>query len=211
MIFTPESGQEAGNRFYLSYAGSAPSGDDCTTLAGDIEAAWSEYLKPMTNESWVLTEIDVLDITTDSGFSGQWTGGVTGTRAGTVLPQQVATNVEFDIARRYRGGKPRIFLPPGVVGDEDTNATWGSDYLSDMNEAVANFFSDITSSSVGSMGTLAHVNLSYYKGFTNVTNPSGRTKAKPTYRATALHDDVLGYATKAVMGSQRRRRTALTP
>jgi hypothetical protein len=61
------------------------------------------------------------------------------------------------------------------------------------------------------MGTLAHVNLSYYKGFTNVTNSSGRERAVPTYRDAALVDPVTGYFGKAIMGSQRRRRTSTTP
>jgi hypothetical protein len=60
------------------------------------------------------------------------------------------------------------------------------------------------------MGVLAHVNLSYYKGFVNVENSSGRERAAPTYRDSALLDPVTGYVVKQVVGSQRRRRTATT-
>jgi len=211
LIYTPETGQVAGSRFYLSYSGSAPTGANCTTLAGDVASAWNSHLASLVNESWTLVEVDVLDIATDSGFSGQWTGSDGGTRSGVVVPQQVATNVEFDIARRYRGGKPRMFFPPGVIADESSNAEWSNSYVTAVNSGFVAFFAAISALSIGSMGTLAPVNLSYYKGFTNITNSSGRERAVPTYRATALHDNITGVSTKPMMGSQRRRRASTTP
>jgi hypothetical protein len=207
-----ESGAlEAGNRFYLSYAGSAPTGANCTTLAGDIEAAWVTNIAPLINEGITLSEVDVLDIATDSGLSGQWVGSEAGSRSGSGLPYQCATNVEFGIARRYRGGKPRIFLPPPVLADSQTPATWTSSFVTAVNTGVAAWFAAIEALSIGAMGTLKHVNLSYYKGFTNITNSSGRERAIPTYRDLALVDPVTGYSAKVEIGSQRRRRTSQTP
>ena len=211
LIYETPSAGEAGSRFYLSYSGSAPSGANCTTLAGDIATAWGTHLAPLTPALWTLTEVDVLDIATDTGLSGQSTPGTDGGRTGPGTPQQVATNVEFGIARRYRGGKPRMVLPPGVAADQSNENEWDSTFISAVNTGVDAFFAEINGLSVGSMGTLQHVNLSYYKGFTNHTNTSGRERAVPTYRDTALVDTVTGYATKAVMGSQRRRRISTTP
>jgi len=72
------------------------------------------------------------------------------------------------------------------------------------------FMAEIEALSVGAVGALGHVNLSYYQGFKNITNSSGRERAVPTYRNTALLDVVQGYAAKSVVGSQRRRRTSTT-
>jgi hypothetical protein len=202
---------EGGVRFYLSYTGSAPTGPNCTTLATDVAAAWATHLSPLWTSQTSLNEVDVLDIATDSGKSGVWAGSNAGSRAGTTIPVQCTDNVEFNIDRRYRGGKPRFYLPAGVEGDLATEAKWGSSYITEVNAAVLAFFAEIAALSIGAMGTLAHVNLSYYKGFTNITNSSGRERAVPTYRATALHDVVQGYAMKAVIGSQKRRRTSTTP
>lgn len=202
---------EGGNRFFLSYSGSAPSGANCATLASDISSAWGTNIAPLVSSNNGLSEVDVLDIATDTGLSGQWTGSVAGSRSGTALPVQTCVNVEFGIARRYRGGKPRWFQYAGVYGDEATGASWSSTFIGEVNSGVEAFFAAIAALSVGSMGTLTHVNLSYYKGFTNITNSSGRERAVPTYRATALHDNITGYACKAIQGSQRRRRTATTP
>lgn len=211
LIYTTPEGTLAGSRFYLSYSGSAPSGANCTTLAGDIAAAWGSHMAPMAHPSWALTEVDVLDIATDSGLSGQWTGTTDGSRTGTQLPPQIAANVEFDIGRRYRGGKPRMFWPPGNEADTDGGSKFTGAFLTAMNSAVDAFFTQVQALSIGSMGSLALVSLSYYKGFTNITNSSGRTRAVPTYRATALSDRIVNYSCKAVQGSQKRRRTSTTP
>lgn len=204
-------GNDWGTRFYLSYAGSAPTGANCITLAGDISAAFGTHLASLMTSNNVLNEIDVLDIATDSGLSGQDTSVVAGTRSGTAMPAQVATNVEYGIARRYRGGKPRAYWPFGVQGDENNVSMWGSTFLAAVNTGVIAFFAEVEALSVGAVGTLKHVNLSYYKGFTNHTSTSGRESAVPTYRATAVHDDVTGYFAKALISSQRRRRVATTP
>lgn len=200
-----------GSRFYIGYAGSAPTAANCVTLAGDIATAWNSNLAAVVYANISLQEVDVQDITTHTGAFGSATVDHPGTMAGGTLIANAATNVEFDIAQRYRGGKPRMFLPP----PDDTALVsldkWTSAFITNVNTGMAAFMSAIEGLTVGSMGTLTHVVLSYYSGFTNVTNSSGRTRAAPKYRTpNALVYPVSGYACKAVVGSQRRRRTATT-
>lgn len=204
------SEQLAGSRFYLSYAGTGPSGTDCTTIASDIETAWTANIAPLICTNFSLREVDVIDIATRDGLSGQWSGTSAGTRAGNFLPLQVATNVEFGIGRRYRGGKPRMFLPSGVESDLADQAHYNNAFLGDVNGGIAAFFAAIEALAVGAVGALAHVSLSYYFRFTNVVNSSGREHAVPTYRDAAVVDPVIGYSCKAMLGSQRRRRSATT-
>jgi len=207
--YTQTDDYKGGSRFFLSYSGSAPTAGNCATLASDIATQWASDLAPLMGSDWVLTEVDVLDIATDSGSSGQWTGSESGSRSGMAFAAQVATNIEYDIARRYRGGKPRMFLPPGVADDAADLSHWSTDFISEVNSAIATFFTAINALDIGAMGTLQHVSLSYYESFTNVTNSSGRTRAAPKYRTpAALVDTVNGYATKGQFGSQKRRRAA---
>lgn len=200
----------AGNRFYLSYAGAAPTAGNCVTLAGDIEAAWVTNMAPVTLEDFALTEVDVLDIASTSGASGQWSGSEGGTRSGSFIPSSVAVNIEFQIARRYRGGKPKIYLPPGAQGDLGDQGHWSNTYKTAVQTAIDAFFAAVTALSVGAVGALGHVNLSYYNGFKNITNSSGRERAVPTYRDSALLDSITGYSVKQEVSSQRRRRIATT-
>jgi hypothetical protein len=164
----------------------------------------------VVDTAWALTQVDVLDIATTAGASGIWSGNNPGTDTGTSLPSQVATNVEFKISRRYRGGKPRMFLPSATLGNEVDAGHWSTSYVTQVNTQCTAFFAAIAALSVGAVGSLTHINLSYYSGFTNITNSSGRERAVPKYRATALVDHVTGYNTKLLMSSQKRRRNATT-
>jgi hypothetical protein len=203
-------GSEAGSRFFLSYAGAAPTAGNCITLATDIATAWSSNLGGQVSDDWALQQVDVLDIASVSGASGQWTGHDVGGETGTAVPSQCAVNIEFGIARRYRGGKPRMFLPGPSQGQLLDSAHWTTGYQSACQTAVGAFFTAIEALSVGAVGALGHVNLSYYTGFKNITNSSGRERAVPQYRTAAQLDTVNTYNVKAVVGSQRRRRTATT-
>lgn len=213
LIYNVGGPAEAGSRAYLSYSGSAPSPANCVTLATDIASAWNTSIAPLVNSEQYLQEVDVIDIASISGASGQWTGSYEGTNAGTALPENCAVNVEFNIARRYRGGKPRMFFPPPPAADLGDRSHWSGAFVTAFNTATTNFFNAIEALSIGSMGTLQHVNLSYFHGH-NTSTPPWRGpgyKYPPLYRPTALHDVIEGYATKSVVGSQRRRRTATTP
>lgn len=211
LTWTNVDGTLASSRFYLSYSGSAPTAANLNTLATDIANAWNTDLAVVASVEWSLTEVDILDITTETGASGLAHVNFAGTVSGAQEPAQVAINVEYKIARRYRGGKPRIFLPPAGVSQTVDAAHWQPSFVTQVNTQVAAFFAAVEAFAVGSEGTLQHVNLSYYKGFTNVTNSSGRTRAAPKYRDQALLDTVTGYSCKSELGSQKRRRTATTP
>lgn len=204
-------GTSAGSRFYLSYAGAAPTAGNCITIGGDIATAWSAHAAAVIAASWQLQEIDVLDIASLAGASGQWTGSEAGGMSGDPLPSSIASNVEFGIARRYRGGKPRMFWPSPDSTTLSDLSNYTNTFVAALQTATSGFFTAVEAISVGAVGALAHVNLSYYNGFQNFTSPSGRERAVPKYRATALVDTVNGYAPKKVLGSQRRRRTATTP
>ena len=202
---------KSGSRLYLGYSGSAPSAADCVTLAGDIASAWLTDLAPLITTNYALAEVDVLDITTEAGASGTWSGSNTGTRSGTSLPNQCATNVEFDIARRYRGGKPRMYLPPGAESDLNDASTYTGTFVTAVNSGVSAFVAALEALSIGSMGSLSHVNVSFYQGYRTRTTGGGQTTFAPKYRTgTAVVDPITGYAAKVTIGSQRRRRTSTT-
>jgi hypothetical protein len=201
---------DAGSRFFLSYAGASPTGANCIALATAIATAWSDNVASSVSSAVSLKEVDVLDIASNAGLSGQWTGTDPGTGGATQIASQVAGNVEFGIARRYRGGKPRMFVPGPPTEAVLDAGHFSPDYIANLNTGIAGFFTAIEALDIGAMGALAHVNLSYYDGFTNITNSSGRTRAVPKYRPTALVEAIVGYSTKAVYGSQKRRRTATT-
>jgi hypothetical protein len=208
--YVDTDGYLAGSRFFMSYTGTSPSPGDCQSLAANVATAWGDHLAPGISSSWSIAEVDVLDIASYSGSSGQSTQTETGQISGTPIPAQSCVNIEFGIARRYRGGKPRMFMPGPTDAYLANSSTFTTAYIDSINTGMSDFMSLIASVPVGNMGSLQHVNISFYQGFKNVTNTSGRTRAAPTYRTVALVDPVESYITKQVLGSQRRRRTSTT-
>lgn len=200
----------AGSRFYLAYSGSAPTSGNCTTLATDIATQWATDFAPQVSNQFGLVEVDVLDIATTSGASGTVSVSHGGGQSSGIPAAAAAQNIAFNIARRYRGGKPRMYLPPADASSMQDAGHWLDAQVTDTQAAVVAFFSAIEALSIGAIGTLTHVNLSYYQGFKNITNSSGRERAVPTYRTTALLDTVTGYTVRKLLGSQRRRRAATT-
>jgi len=214
LIYQDSGGNQSGNRFYVSYAAGPPSGANCSALATSIAGLWNTDIAPIVNDDVSLIEVDVLDIATTLGASGTVSVSHAGTRAGTPLPIQCATNVEIDIAQRYRGGKPRLYWPPPVTGDQIDPSRFNSTFIALANTQTAAFFTAVNALAPTGFGTIAHVVLSFYEG-KNTTTPPWRGpgyKYPPKYRSpSALLYAVEGYACKAVIGSQKRRRTATTP
>lgn len=209
--YTNADSYRGGNRFFLSYSGTAPTAAQCVTIANDIATAWNGNIAALVHSDWGLSEVDVQDISSLTGAFGTQAVDYVGTYTGSLLPASAATNVEFDISRRYRGGKPRIFWPPPSSSALLDAGHWSTAFITAVTSGNAAFWAAVAAISVGTVGTLAHVNLSYYTGFKNITNSSGRTRAVPQYRDSALLDTITGYAIKDEVGSQRRRRIATTP
>lgn len=208
--YSNTDGSLAGNRFYIAYTGASPTAANCASVAAGVDAAWEANIAGLVNGEWTMTGVDVEDIATDMGLSGVSTTSHAGARTGALLPAQIAANVEYNIGRRYRGGKPRIYWPAGAMSDLADQAHWAGAFIDDLNAGTLAFFAAIAALDIGALGTLSHVNLSFYQSFTNVTNSSGRTRAAPKYRTVALVDPISGYSAKGLLSSQRRRRNAIT-
>ena len=127
---------------------------------------------------------------------------------GAVLSGGTALLQNLQIARRYRGGKPRRYWPVMVAADLTTPQEWDITTLATMTTEWQTSYLDVLLGSSYSGTTLAdEVNLSYYHGFTLVTNPiTGRGKNVSTPRAVAIAPDVItGFVLNSKPASQRRR------
>lgn len=193
------------DRIYFSYTGAGPNSSDLTTLATTISAAWNTNISPQQNTGVTLTGITLTDLASASGAQVVSTVSRVGSLAGTAMAAAVAMVVKFKIARRYRGGHPRFYLPGRVTADLASSTSWLSASGSSLATAFAAFITACEASPPTNIGTMTHSNVSYFSGFTNKTFPSGRTKAVPTARVTPAVDAVTGYSTNLQVASQRRR------
>jgi hypothetical protein len=194
------------SRVFLSYTGTAPSNAQCSTFATSCASAWNSDLAALANTGLVLVEVDVVDLTSTSSGVGTASVSHAGTRTGNALPLNSCFTVNYTIARRYRGGKPRGFWRWGVAGDQLTERTWDSTIISAVQTDFAAFIAACAAAGWSGAGTIAQVNVSYFEGFTTHTGTTGRVSNIPKPRVGGpITDAVTAILPDSFIGTQRRR------
>lgn len=192
------------NRFFVSYSGTPPTDTGMDTWTSAVATSWATNLEPLAGEGVILTEVLGEDLTSDTSAVGQTFTSDTGTR-GAVIAAGVAAVLQLHIARRYRGGHPRLYLPFGIPSDMEFAQSWTSAFQTAVKDGWVAFMLDVISGAPSGTTALQQVNVSYFHGFTNVTFPSGRVRPVPTRRGTPLVDTITGVQLNPKLGSQRRR------
>jgi hypothetical protein len=194
------------NRLFFSYTNGPPTVAQLTSWSSTLATAWGTNIAAAMPAASSLTRITMTDLSSVLGAVYDETVSVPGTGGGTALPANVCMVFDFKIARRYRGGKPRSYLsglPESILADPQT---WVGSQLTAYTNAWQAFINAVISGVPSALSPSAHINVSYYFGFTVVTNPvTGRARNVPKLRTTPLSDVVIGIKGNPRVGSQRRR------
>ena len=195
------------NRFYVKYGGTPGTlaSTDANNVASGVASAWNSHMAPSMSTSLTLHEVNVEDLTSDTGAVGLWTGSHAGTSTGTDLPAEVCVIIKQVIERRYRGGHPRQYLGGILSGALSDPQTFTSAFQTAILSAYTAFRGAISATFPVGLQPTSDVSVSFYHGFTNVTYPSGRIRPRNTVRSTAVVDQIASFATNPKVGSQRRR------
>lgn len=192
------------DRFFLQYSG-ALSVTDLTTVLGTISSAWNTNMSPSLSNTYTLNSIEGTDLTSQSAAQAIVSANRTGAGAGTALPPSTNMIVKFKTARRYRGGHPRFYLAGMVASNLVAGDTWLAAAQASILTAWQNFIAACVLAPPAGVGTLTHVNVSYFAGFVNKTFPSGRVRPVASPRVTPLVDTIISYSINGNVASQRRR------
>lgn len=193
-------------RLFHHFSGTAPTVTNLDAWCASLATAWTNRISPVCSGDVIGQGVTAEDLSSASGAVGSDSFSSTGSRAGSGLPKGVCAVSVMSIARRYRGGKPKTFYPMGTASDVSGTGQWTGGALSAFNTAVGNFFGDMVLAGWSGAGTITNVNVSYYQGFTVVTNPiTHRARNVPTLRGAPVVDTVLAQGIDANIGSQRRR------
>jgi hypothetical protein len=195
----------ARDRIFFAFAGAGPAVADLNTLANTIVTAWTNNVRAIQDTASSLTLVQITDLTTASGAQTQVTAAVAGTNASPRGSASLAVVIKFRIARRYRGGHPRLYLGGIPPNNLTTAQVWSAGFTAGVQTGWAGFITAIQAAPPAALGALTHVNVSYFLGFHNVTFPSGRQRAVPTLRVIPITDSVISYAVNPRPASQRRR------
>jgi hypothetical protein len=195
-------------RLFFAYGGGAPSETVLADLNGTVNTGWVDNITPLQAADTTMTQITSYDLSSEDAASATTEESHAGTRMGTGLPAQVAFGLNFKIARRYRGGKPKTFLPVGCIADLATPQTWTSGFVTAVEDGFAALIAAIAGFDFGGFDMGGQINISYFKGFTNVMYPSGRYKVVPSLRVGGpVTDPIVAIAPNLKTVTQRRRTT----
>ena len=205
LLWSDSSDSDVRTTWYFRYSGGPPAATDANNLAADIYSAVSAMDGQWTATTQ-LTGVSVTDLSSSTGAQGLHAQSAAGTRVGSDLAGGTAVVVGYTINRRYRGGKPRSYFPFFSASDLSDRQTWVSGDLTLLDSALTTCFGAIIGASSGTTTITDHVNVSFYEGFTVVTNPiTGRAKNVPKPRTVPVVDTITSFGARVKPGSQRRR------
>jgi len=193
-------------RWYMQYTGSAPSSTQLNSMCGAMADDIATHFDYATVDALTLGRVHAIDLTSATAAEGDDLGARVGTNTSAPNPIDVAQVISYEIARRYRGGHPRGYWPFGSSDALSNPQRWEATYLASVQTNIEALFVALAGEVWSGGGTLQHVNVSYFHGFTVVTDPiTGRARNVPTVRGTPLVDAVTAYVARAHIGTQRRR------
>lgn len=187
------------NILHFQYSGTAPSGAQCATFAGQIHSAWATNMAPECPSTTVENFTSVTDLTSATSGSGESLTSSPGTRGDDEIPANAAMLVSYPVATRYRGGHPRSYLVVGGNADFLDAAHWSTAFTAECQTHWQAFLNAILALSGGGCTISELVAVSYISKEVNPVAPYRR----PTPLVFPL--TVASATTSEQMASQRRR------
>ena len=190
---------------HFGYSGSGATVAGLNALASAIGTAWgSSGLPTGVHQQVTLETVNCLDAQNPSNPGGSASPNVPGTVTGDMLTAETCLLLNLHINRRYRGGKPRVYLPYGQPTQLQDMQTWTTGALSFFTTHWTTFINSILAFG-GPPVLTSQVSVSYTSGSTWHQKPNGSWVEVMTPRATPIVDPVTGWTFNAKPGSQRRR------
>lgn len=208
MHFEPGPDLHVYSSLQMAYTGAGASTPGLVTLAGDVRTQFSAHLASLLYSGDALFDVEAYDLQFPATPLGQDSTVVVGTRAGTQVPNNCTAGIFFEPNRRYRGSKPKIFLPFGVQGDLASPTIWTAPFVTALGSGWNAFIAGLTGAAATGYTLGNQVAVSYFSGSTSLTTgspPHQRGRTIPTPRATPLVQGIVSVNPVNVLYSQRRR------
>ena len=193
-------------RLHFAYTGGPPSGADCVSIASGIRTAAATAFADLLNTDGVIRGVDVIDLSGEEAATGTDLTVTSGTLQGHPLPAGTALLINHAIARRYRGDKPRSYMPLFTAEQLNNPSEWNAASVQSFETTFASFVAAVGQIVAGSTQIGGHVNVSYYSGYgTPRPRSNGHLYYPPGVRATPKVDPITASTLNIRPGAQRRR------
>lgn len=178
--------------FHLGYTGPPPTGQQALEVATGIGNSWSAHISPLQCSDVVMDTFTATDLSSETGADAVFEVTCTGSASGSPVPNQVQMVISKPLARRYRGGHPRTYLPGFPTADLASPTQWLSTASTNAANHWATFILGIISAP-GVQNVANEVVVHYVKDHLPLPVP--------------LVDAFVGATASTLIGTLRRRLT----
>ncbi len=204
VLFSLPGDPNAEFRKFFHYVG-ALSQADAQAWVSAIHAAFNTRMASQLYAGVTQKQTTLTDLTSASAPQALDATPHAMANANTSLPSGLAMVIKDRIARRYRGGHPKTYLPgipnANLVGGNQ----WSAGGMAGVLAAWNLWISDCLNAVPALAAPASEVNVSWYQGFHVVVLPSQRTRNVPTLRPVPVVDTILAHSINSTAASQRRR------
>lgn len=179
---------------HVGYSSAPPLDSDLDTFNASLKAYFTGAWPTVMGVDVILQEIKLTDLSSDIGATSSVEVGVAGLEGADPAPASACQMVNWTIARRYRGGHPRTYFPPGNANNFADPSHWLDSQLAAMSDFVNGYVAAVTAKSFGTLDTTTPVNVSYFSG--------------NALRVAPVVDPITGFSLSNIIRTQRRRLTA---
>jgi len=192
-------------RLHFRFAGGPLTNGQAAAWAESIVAS-AAGLDAWMHEDTEITLVTVTDLSTSSAGVGSYPADITGSLTGGLIALGTAFLVNYQISRRYRGGRPRNYLPAGDAAVLETSRSWTTAFQTVVTNSWNTFIADCITDAPSGITDVAHVNVTYYgpPNYTKGVLPE-RVKTYSTKLAVPIVDDINSTTYSLIPSSQRRR------
>lgn len=195
-------------RLHYKWDTGSAQGADMVALATNVHNQWKTLFATANFASGTqLEDSTAVDLTTSSGATGFFAAQQNGAGSG-VVPNSVCGLINWQIARRFRGGKSKTFLSglsSSAINDTVDISTTFQGNLTSVGTGFLSATGPILSATYPNISGLHMVTVSYFQGFTNYTKPNGREASRPTLRSVPVTDIIFKCNVPFKIATQRRR------
>lgn len=194
-------------RLHFKYAGGVPTVTNLNSLATQIRIAWTNRLAPQTVPGYALSGVVVTDIASATGAQGVDSVRVNGTSAHATMSAATCALLNHSIARRYKGGKPRTYLPSLGQDDLANASTWSGASQAALQTAFGLFVADVNAATSAPITLNGFFAVGYFAGYTlGPASPGGFRKKVPALKPGGPSVDAITLSTVNLKPASQRRR-----
>ncbi len=193
-VLWTQSAVHAANILHCGYTSSPPAASDLASLASAVHLSLKAHMQAWYTPDTICTEVICTDLSSDTGNVGSDGTGWAGTSEGDPLSAGSAVLVNWQQARRYRGGKPRTYWPAGPSSILETASSLTSDAITVITNSMNALNYAVDGQEFGALITTVLGCVSYTDG-----------KAP---RVAPVWEPFTGFSVGTLIRTQRRRITA---